>query len=319
MIAGGSGSSTTGEQASTATNRHRRRHHRQRHHRTRGEEDLDRQHAEARSKAANTKIERGDGVPCEALEQQHAKARGKAKAAKQRDRRGGIVPGERAWNRPKDPNAVEPFTIKVENDEISLDLVAHAHGGGKRAYRLSVKRMEVRGSTEGGETGRRKEIGRQMQGGEGGRGRSGPERIGGGEGEWDLSSGGDGWPERNMPRAENGRGWSGAGSGARNLCYSDSGQAEGKTSRDATISVGVVGESRPDGVHGAPVFLGGRLFGFALQVCDQRQKKKAKLYGGKKMLRQEAKVNHGGGNRVVLLVTTLFLNMYFTFAFQLYS
>ena len=167
--AGGPGGPTTGELASTATSkRHRRRHHRQRHNRTRAEEVFDQQHAKARSKAAETKNERGDGVPVEALERQHAEARGKPKASKRRGRRGGIVPGERAWNRPKDPNAVEPFTIKADKDEISLELVAHAHGGGKRACRLSVKRMETRGPTQGGKSGRGKKMESHRRGGEGG-------------------------------------------------------------------------------------------------------------------------------------------------------
>lgn len=222
-----------------------------------------------------------------AREQQHAKSRGddKAKAAKKRARRGGIVPGERAWNRPKDPNAVEPFAIKVENDEIFLELVAHAHGGGKRAYRLAVKRVELGGPTQGWEAGREKGIELQMRGGEGVRGRSGRELSGRKEGAWELSSGGDDEAERKMPMAGSGRGRSGGGCGERNFSCNGGSEAEGKTPRNGVvISVGFVGEGHLDGVHGAPVFLGGQLFGFALQVCmfgERKNKTNVDDTGGK--------------------------------------
>lgn len=120
-----------------------------------------------------------------------------------RVRRGGVIPGTRASRFPNEPTPCEASVIKVEDGVIFLELVAHAYGAGKGAFRLAVQ--GVRHSRERD-------------------GRSGGEAAG-------------------VRRA-----------------------------RFATTEIPVVTESAKDldGVHGAPVFLGGRLFGFALQVSGMQ-------------------------------------------------
>ena len=245
------------------------------------------------------------------------------------------MPGGRAWNRSKDPNAVEAFAIKLDNDAIFLELVAHAYGGGKRSYRLPVKKMETEGTRQGGAEGggggggRGGGSGRELGGEEeqtlcpagehaceawdephgkkkvltfseeAERGRSGQERKWGGGrrlffdndgGEAEKGERGRGRgsereqtlrsPDGGGTGTGNGRSERERGGGGERTSRSDGkdGEAEMKMKTktplpETAIAVGVSGEGHLDGVHGAPVFLGGKLFGFVLQVRREKTKK----------------------------------------------
>lgn len=217
-----------------------------------------------------------------------------------RVRRGAVIPGTKAYRHPNDPEPVEPFSITVgKGGVISLEMVAHAHGRGKRAYHTAVLGKGVGQSAEGIEGGR--ERGSVRDGGVFG---SAVQRSGGTAGEWGRQEegGGKGMPEgRVSVEPPSAGGWpkiaeegvlgagggggcvitstnnvnsrQGGGEGCRSDGWTDSDEYERKkkmTAEDdhrANIAVVVVAEQEGvGGVHGAPVFLGGQLFGFAIQV-----------------------------------------------------
>lgn len=142
-------------------------------------------------------------------------AQGKA-YARARVRRGAAMPGTRSYRRPNDPDPDEPFAITVENGAIFLELVAHAHGGSKSAYRLAVHRM-----------------------------------------------GTSNWREQGASRAP-----AGAEEGEVHSREVHPVHEAKLIKFKGGVQIPVVAAEKEnlDGVHAAPVFLGGQLLGFALQV-----------------------------------------------------
>lgn len=209
-----------------------------------------------------------------------------------RVRRGAVIPGTRAHRHPNDPDPVEPFSITIEEGGvITMELVAH-QGRSKRAYRTAVpgKRVEQERAAEWMEGGARGERRAEAQSGV----RATEERKGEGE----MMEGGKarrGWgspPEafsRSRQDELSGTGRGGGHSGRnkrRNKCggerkvhqgfgYLDGGRMQNNDigNGDNLIAMVVAEEDALDGVHGAPVFLGGQLFGFAIQVCCRDCKK----------------------------------------------
>lgn len=214
-----------------------------------------------------------------------------------RVRRGAVIPGTKAYRHPNDPDPVEPFSITVgKGGVISLEMVAHAHGRGKRAYHAAVLGQGVGQAAEGRE-GRRERgdmrdggvLGTAVQRSRGTGGKWGGEEEGGGKGmpggrvspepapaggypnvaeEGVPGAGGGGCVNSNTNNTNNG----GGGEGCRGDGWNgkdDYERKRKKTAEDdhrANISVVVAEQESVGGVHGAPVFLGGQLFGFAIQV-----------------------------------------------------
>lgn len=167
--------------------------------------------------------------------------------ADKRVRRGGVIPGTKAYRRPNDPDPVEPFSISVEQGGVVLmEMVAHAHGRNKRAHRLAVQSdvVALRGGTAIEPAAR---VERDCPRKEDCAGPRTLARAG------ESAAGDVGKEEARNAASEGGRvGGRGQGLAAYN--------------ERAAIAVVVSEEEMLDGVHGAPVFMGGQLFGFAVQV-----------------------------------------------------
>lgn len=198
-------------------------------------------------------------------------------AATARIRRGAVVPGTAAHRHPNDPDPVEPFEITIEDGGVvAMELVAH-QGKSKRAFRTAVLGPRAKQAAEWMEEGARGACQPEIQGG---LGAGGEEVMEGGRGE--------GWGSTSAAVATGRRGeLPGPGRGVsysrRNKKRSNS-DGEGVLSQGNDcpgheiwqnnddngdgpgVSVTVSEEEALDGVHGAPVFLGGQLFGFAIQV-----------------------------------------------------
>lgn len=145
-------------------------------------------------------------------------------------RRGAVYPGTRAYRHPNDPDAVEPFSITVEQDGVvSMEIVAHIHGRSKRTYRALV---------QGGKVGTAREdvVEGCLKGGSAAGTETGAVRDAG-------CLDGDGY---------------------------ELGEKKGMFPADGVVIAVAFAEKEPlDGVHGAPVFMGGKLFGFAMQVDNR--------------------------------------------------
>lgn len=197
-----------------------------------------------------------------------------------RVRRGAVVPGTTAHRHPNEPDPVEPFAITVEDGGVVvMELVAH-QGKRKRAYRAAVLGPRVKqgegwmeagggtGMSQGvsraaGERKREKEV---IEGGRGGDWGSTPaalseRRRGGlpGPGRGGCDSGGR--KKKRSKSDEEGRLSQGI-----DCPESERRKTNGEHGDEPSVAVVVAEEEALDGVHGAPVFLGGQLFGFAIQV-----------------------------------------------------
>lgn len=120
-----------------------------------------------------------------------------------------------------------------------MEIVAHVHGRSKRAYRALV---------QGGEAGPARESALDGDGGPAD-GRAGRKQTGG-----ELAVGCHDTDRTGNTMTEGGREQGRKGDG-----YSVDG---------VEIAVVIAGTEPLDGVHGAPAFMGGQLFGFAMQVDD---------------------------------------------------
>ncbi|CAM9586552.1 unnamed protein product, partial [Ectocarpus sp. 12 AP-2014] len=171
--------------------------------------------------------------------------------ADKRVRRGGVFPGAKAYRRPNDPNPVEPFAISVEQGGVVLmEMVAHAHGRNKRAHRLAVQSdvvaLGVVTATEPAATTEAARVERDRSRNEAGAGRRTLARAG------ESVAGDLGKREARNAASDGG---------------SIGGKGEGPAAYNERAAIGVVvsEQEMSDGVHGAPVFMGGQLFGFAVQ------------------------------------------------------
>lgn len=203
-------------------------------------------------------------------------------AASVRVRRGAVIPGTTAHRHPNDPDPVEPFAIAVEHGGvIAMELVVH-QGRSKRAYRTAVLGRRVEQAPAWMEAGARAACRTEVQG------------VVGATEEWKgdemVMEGGRGRGCGNTPTAlptgrqdglpGTGRGGCHGGRNRKRRKSDGDGErrqgvgclgGEGRNTTDGNqqnIVVVVAEEEALDGVHGAPVFVGGQLFGFAIQVHE---------------------------------------------------
>jgi len=190
-----------------------------------------------------------------------------------RVRRGAVVPGTKASRHPNDPEPPEPFSITVtQGGVVVMEMVAHC-GRRKRACPTAVLGQgAVRFAAEEDRKGWRKEekeedarltevqaaaaATEKLRVNEGGR------EL---EQRWSRATAASG--RRRRHATEKGL----AGTSKRS-CLGGERDERQWNSRDengeeTNIAVVIADEEALDGVHGAPVFVGGRLFGFAIQVC----------------------------------------------------
>lgn len=198
-----------------------------------------------------------------------------------RARRGAVIPGTKAHRHPNDPEPVEPFAVTVEGGgHIALELVCIGAGKRKSAHRAVVlgpgmqqaalsMEARARGACHSEvqrlprSTGSRKLEEEVMAGGRGEAWDSTQAAVPSGEQDGLPRTGKGGGPREKVKRRSDGeRPVSQSvdcpgGEKRENLKESDD---------EPSIAVVVAEEEALDGVHGAPVFLGGQLFGFAIQV-----------------------------------------------------
>lgn len=194
-------------------------------------------------------------------------------AAYARIRRDAIVPGTKAYKHPNEPEPPEPFSITVvQGGFIEMEMVAH-RGRRKRVYLTAVPGQGVgQVATERGEEGRGREKTEDAR-------LIGMQAAPGATEEWRVKGGVQGRrPEnsRSPVTADLGEGQRGETekrlAGTRKGCGLGDARDEpewnsrAENGEEINIAVVIADEDDLDGVHGAPVFLGGQLFGFAIQV-----------------------------------------------------
>lgn len=155
-----------------------------------------------------------------------------------------------------------------------MEMVAHC-GRRKRAYRTAVLGQGVGRVAEEGDRERwrkeEKEEGARLSGVQVAAGATEEVRVKKGaqgrglEKRWSCLTTAAG--ERQRDESEEGR----TGIGKRSCLGGESDEPEwnsrSESDEDTSIPVVIVDDEALDGVHGAPVFVGGQLFGFSIQVC----------------------------------------------------
>lgn len=189
-----------------------------------------------------------------------------------------MVPGTTAYKHPNDPDPDEPYSITVENGGVvAMELVAH-QGKSKRAFRTTVLGPRVKLAAELTGAGARGSCVLGVQGGVGATREE--EATGGGKGRGlgNTSAALKIGRQDGLPGTERGASHSGKKKKRRKSdgedlmdqgahCPGDERRKRTEENGDEPSVAVVVSEGEAlDGVHGAPVFLGRQLFGFAIQV-----------------------------------------------------